>query len=140
MFWIVYALFFAAVVFFALRFGKKRRNSMKYVYRRDLGAFYMENGDLVLNGMPTQYAPVSGLDHVEIDYDIYYNDHHMRYEFTMKLINRDGTETKPAYYKSFKYGNNVLNPAEIAKQLEAQGVRCMLPTGKGSLLRGNIPE
>lgn len=137
MFWIIYGLLFAGVIFFTLRMSKRMREGRKYNYRKDMAPYYFENGDLVLNGFGPQYAPVAGIDHVEFIYEIWELEKSLKYEFSMKIVNKDGSQTKESYFRSYAYGGRVLKPADMAADLEKQGIRCTLPYGKSSALRGN---
>lgn len=136
-FWVIYFLLFGGMVFFVIKQSERLRRQRKYNLRKDQDTFYFEDGDLVLNSLVPQYAPVSQIDHVCFTYDIWSIENRKRYSFNVKIVMRDGTQTKDIVYTSFSHGNHVLRPKEIAAALEAQGIRCELPTGKGSLLRGN---
>ena len=124
-----------AIVFLILHSIRKRGDSRtEYLYRKDQGVYYFDNGNLVVN-IPYPYRPravaVEDIDHVVFVYDILSKDIG-KYTVGVDIVKKDGTTVTGPGVVIRQYVNP-FSPEEAAKDLEAHGIRCELPTGKGSI-------
>lgn len=134
------AVLIAAVVWIMLWHRKKGDVKSEYLYRKDRGVYYFDNGKLVLN-VPYPYRPravaLEEIDHLIFIYDIYSMEMG-KYTVGIDIVKKDGTTvTGPGFVISMPV--NPFDPKEAAQDLEAHGIRCELPSGKGSIL-GNRPK
>lgn len=130
-----------AIVFLVLSSIRKRGDAKaQYLYRKDQGVYYFDNGNLVVN-IAYPYRPravaLDEIDHVVFVYDLYSKDIG-KYTVGLDIVKKDGaTVTGPGVV--IRQYVNPFEPEEAARDLEAHGIRCELPTGKGTIF-GNRPK
>ena len=94
------------VVLFVVKRGKYKNKS-------NAGAFFFENGCLVLNtGIPYP-IPLEDIDHVELSYSL-----------GVKVLKRDGKK-KWVYYKGYKTAK-LATPYDMEAALKERGIRCVM--------------
>ena len=138
MFWVMWAGFFAAVATVGVIFGRRIRNSREYQFRKDAGEYYIEDGKLFLNARfpdAVQAVNLEEIDHVSLDYDLGSHRRGIKYHIQAKIVRKDGSETPTVFYEHSARLRT--DPEAMAAGMTAAGLRCVLPTGEGSLLRGN---
>lgn len=140
MFMIVFGVgFLGAMVFFAVR-TKRKADSWEYRFRKDSGVYYFEEEKLILNASSPQKpigVPVGDIDHIVFTYDIKSMEMG-KYTFGLSIVKKDGTATKSLGFVIASY-INPLDPHDAAKDLEAHGICCELPSGRGTFF-GNRSE
>lgn len=135
MFWIFYLIFFVGIISLMLFGFKKWTKRQKYEFQKDKGPYYFENGMLYLNAAFPQKAeavPVEEIDHIKFTYDIK-SVEIGKYTLGLQIFKKDGTATKNLGFVIAPYVNP-LDPYEAARDLEAHGLRCELPAGRGTWL------
>ncbi len=95
----------------------------KYKNKANAGAFFFEDGKLVLNtGLP--YAvPFGEIDYVELHYNPWELENRLSYNLRIKVVRRSG-QTKNVFYKGFKTAK-LATPADMKAALEEKGIRCV---------------
>ena len=110
----------------------------EYLFRQGAGPIYFEDGKVFLNvsfPQPVQAALVSEIDHVLFDYDLWAWERGTACSVYLTIVKKDGTATKPVSYANSASEHHP--PEHLAHTLEASGIRCVMPEGQGSALRGN---
>lgn len=130
-----------AIIFFIMSSIRKRGDAKaKYFYRKDQGVYYFDSGNLVIN-ITYPYRPravaLEEIDHVVFVYDIFSKDLG-KYTVGIDIVKKDGTTVTGPGVVIRQYVNPFY-PEEAAIDLEAHGIRCQLPAGKGSFF-GNRPK
>lgn len=132
----------ALLAFIMCRYRKKRDNQFKYLYRKDQELYYFENGDFIINVLlpyRPRYAPITEVDHLVFRYDIFSAEKiGGDYTVNIDIVKKDGTTIKGPGVVTKRFGNT-FDPKKAAEDIEAHGIRCELPAGKGSIL-GNRPD
>lgn len=99
----------------------------KYKNRKGAGAFFFENGCLVLNtGIPYP-IPLGEIDYVELDYNAWELERQLSYGLWVKVVRRDG-RAKRVFYKGYKTAK-LATPLDMEAALVEQGVRCVRKDG-----------
>lgn len=140
MFWIVFVIGFLGVMVFLVVHTKRKVNSWEYRFRKDKGVYYFEDENLILNASYPQKpigVPVKDIDHIVFIYDIKSMEMG-KYTLGLSIVKKDGTATKSRGFVIASY-MNPLDPHDAAKDLEERGLRCELPSGRGTFF-GNRSE
>lgn len=140
MFWIVFGVGFLGFMAFLVIRTNRKVNSWEYRFRKDRGVYYFEDEKLILNASSPQKpigVPVEEIDHIVFTYDIK-SVEMGKYTLGLSIVKKDGTATKSLGFVIASY-INPLDPHDAAKDLEAHGIRCELPTGRGTFF-GNRSE
>ena len=117
--WIVarLALLAGVVALFVVKRGKYKNKS-------NAGAFFFENGCLVLNtGIPYP-IPLEDIDHVELSYSPWELEDRLSYSLGVKVLKRDGKK-KWVYYKGYKTAK-LATPYDMEAALNERGIRCVM--------------
>jgi hypothetical protein len=105
------------VVLFVVKRGKYKNKS-------NAGAFFFENGCLVLNtGIPYP-IPLEDIDHVELSYSPWELENRLSYSLGVKVLKRDGKK-KWVYYKGYKTAK-LATPYDMEAALKERGIRCVM--------------
>ena len=115
----VYAIISTIVVFVPLimilaAFGYSRG---RYKNISNAGAFFFEDGCLVLNTGAPYAIPIEKIDHVELRYSARELESRLSYNMTVKVVRRDGS-AKSCVYKGYRTAKQAL-PADMAAAVEA---------------------
>lgn len=140
MFWIVFGVGFLGFMAFLVIRTNRKVNSWEYRFRKDRGAYYFEDEKLILNASSPQKpigVQVEDIDHIVFTYDIK-SVEIGKYTLGLSIVKKDGTATKSLGFVIASY-INPLDPHDAAKDLEAHGIRCELPSGRGTFF-GNRSE
>ena len=99
----------------------------KYKNKANAGAFFFEDGKLVLNtGLP--YAiPFGEIECVELHYNPWELEHRLSYSLRVKVVRKSG-QTKNVFYKGYKTAK-LATPADMKAALEEIGIRCVDAAG-----------
>lgn len=96
----------------------------KYKNKSNAGAFFFENGSLVLNtGIPYP-VPFDSIDHVELSYSPWELEHRLSYSLGVKVFKKDGTK-KRVYYKGYKTAK-LATPLDMEAALREHGIPCVM--------------
>ena len=130
-----------AIVYLILRSIRRRGDAKSaYLYRKDQGVYYFDNGNLVIN-IAYPYRPravaVAEIDHVVFVYDIRSMEMG-KYTVGIDIVKKDGVKVTGPGVVIRRY-INPFDPQEAAEDLRTHGIRCELPTGRGSFF-GNRPD
>lgn len=96
----------------------------QYKNKSNAGAFFFENGNLVLNtGIP---CPISfdNIDHVELSYNPWELKNKLSYSLGVKVFKKDGKK-KWVYYKGYKTAK-LATPFDMEAALQEHGIRCVM--------------
>ena len=100
----------------------------KYKNRSNAGAFFFENGSLVLNtGIPYP-IPFEEIDRVELHYSQRELDRQWSYSLWVRVVRKNG-KTKRVYYKGYRTAKLPL-PADMKAALEERGLRVVMVDGQ----------
>ncbi len=121
-----YAIISTVVVFVPLiiilaAFGYSRG---RYKNISNAGAFFFEDGCLVLNTGAPYAIPIEKIDHVELRYSAGELESRLSYNMTVKVVRRDGS-AKSCFYKGYRTAKLAL-PADMAAAVEAHGLPCVM--------------
>ena len=95
----------------------------KYKNKKNAGAFFFENNQLVLNtGIPYP-IDLENIEYVELKYNPWEVEHKLSYVLIIKVIKKDGKK-KTVFYKGFKTAK-LARPIEMIKALEEKNIRCV---------------
>ena len=133
MFWVIFGIGFLGIMVFLVMRTKGKVNSWEYRFRKDKGVYYFEDGKLILNASYPQKpigVPVEEIDHIVFTYDIKSMEIG-KYTLGLSVVKKDGTATKSIGFVIASY-INPLDPHDAAKDLEAHGFHCELPSGRGT--------
>lgn len=96
----------------------------KYKNKANAGAFFFENGSLVLNtGIPYP-IPFDQIERVELRYNSWELEHKLSYGLTIKVIKKDG-KSKWVMYKGYKTAKLAL-PTDMEAALQEKGINCVM--------------
>ena len=96
----------------------------KYKNRGGAGAFFFENGCLVLNtGLPYP-IPLEDIRLVELDCSAWELEHQLSYSLTVKVTRKNG-KTRRVFYKGYRTAKLAL-PSDMEAALRERGVPCVL--------------
>ena len=96
----------------------------KYKNRSNAGAFFFENGSLVLNtGIPYP-IPFEDIDYVELSYSPWELENRLSYSLGVKAVKKDGKK-KRVYYKGYKTAK-LATPYDMEAALKERGIRCVM--------------
>ena len=96
----------------------------QYKNRSNAGAFFFENGSLVLNtGLPYP-IPFDNIDHVELSYNPWELENRLSYSLGVKVFKKDGTR-KRVYYKGYRTAE-LATPSDMEAALREHGIRCVM--------------
>ena len=111
----------APVIIIGVLFVVKRG---KYKNKSNAGAFFFEDGSLVLNtGIPYP-IPFESIDHVELSYSPWELEHKLSYSLGVKVFKKDGKK-KWVFYKGYKTAK-LATPYDMEAALKAHGIRCVM--------------
>jgi len=95
----------------------------KYKNKAGAGAFFFEDGRLVLNtGIPYP-IPYGEIECVELHYSPRELERRLSYSLSIKVIKKDG-KTKRVFYKGYRTAK-LATPADMKAALEERGIRCV---------------
>ena len=117
--WIVarLALLAGVVALFVVKRGKYKNKS-------NAGAFFFENGCLVLNtGIPCA-IPFENIDRVELSYSSWELENRLSYSLGVKVLKRDGKK-KWVYYKGYKTAK-LATPQDMEAAMREHGIPCVM--------------
>ncbi|MCI9120737.1 MAG: hypothetical protein HFG00_04315 [Oscillibacter sp.] len=96
----------------------------RYKNRSNAGAFFFENGCLVLNcGLPAS-IPLAEIDWVELRYSPWEVEHRLSYGLFVKVVRKNGSARR-VYYKGYQTSKLPL-PADMEAALRERGVSCRI--------------
>ena len=96
----------------------------KYKNRSNAGAFFFENGSLVLNtGIPYP-IPFEEIDCVELHYSARELNSKLSYGLGVKVIRKNGRK-KWVYYKGYRTAK-LATPFDMEAALKERGIRCVM--------------
>ena len=96
----------------------------KYKNRSNAGAFFFENGSLVLNtGIPYP-IPFEEIDCVELHYSARELNSKLSYGLGVKVIRKNGRK-KWVYYKGYRTAK-LATPFDMEAALRERGIRCVM--------------
>ena len=96
----------------------------RYQNKSIAGAFFFENGSLVLNtGIPTP-IPFGNIDHVELSYSPWELKNRLSYSLGITVFKKDGKK-KWVFYKGYKTAK-LATPFDMEAALKEHGVRCVM--------------
>lgn len=96
----------------------------RYKNRANAGAFFFENGSLVLNtGLPYP-VPFEEIDYVELKYSARELESRLSYGLWVKVVKKNGKK-KSVFYKGYRTAKLAL-PSDMAAALEERGIRCVM--------------
>ena len=111
----------APVIIIVVLFVVKRG---KYKNKSNAGAFFFEDGSLVLNtGIPYP-IPFENIDRVELSYSPWELEHRLSYSLGVKVFKKDGKK-KWVFYKGYKTAK-LATPYDMEAALKAHGIRCVM--------------
>ena len=117
--WIVarLALLAGVVALFVVKRGKYKNKS-------NAGAFFFEDGSLVLNtGIPYP-IPFESIDHVELSYSPWELEHKLSYSLGVKVFKKNGKK-KWVFYKGYKTAR-LATPYDMESALKEHGICCVM--------------
>ncbi len=119
MVWITYIGMLPVFAFVAYMFYTRS----KYKNKGNAGAFFFEDGKLVLNtGLP--YAvPFGEIECVELPYNPWELENRLSYNLRVRVVKKSG-QAKNVFYKGFKTAK-LATPADMKAALEEKGIRCV---------------
>lgn len=96
----------------------------KYKNRANAGAFFFENGQLVLNtGIPYP-IPFDEIEHVELHYNSWELEHQLSYSLKIKVF-RKSKKMKWVLYKGYRTAKLAL-PSDMEMALKEKGLCCVM--------------
>lgn len=96
----------------------------QYQNRSNAGAFFFENGSLVLNtGIPYP-IPFEEIDCVELHYSVRELNSKLSYGLGVKVIRKNGRK-KWVYYKGYRTAK-LATPFDMEAALKERGIRCVM--------------
>lgn len=96
----------------------------QYQNKSNAGAFFFENGSLVLNtGIPYP-IPFEDIDYVELSYSPWELENRLSYSLGVKAVRKDGKK-KRVYYKGYKTAK-LATPYDMEAALKERGIRCVM--------------
>ena len=96
----------------------------RYQNKSNAGAFFFENGSLVLNtGIPTP-IPFGNIGHVELSYSPWELKNRLSYSLGITVFKKDGKK-KWVFYKGYKTAK-LATPFDMEAALKEHGVRCVM--------------
>ena len=96
----------------------------QYQNKSNAGAFFFENGCLVLNtGLPYP-IPLEDIRLVELDCSAWELEHQLSYSLTVKVTRKNG-KTRRVFYKGYRTAKLAL-PSDMEAALRERGVPCVL--------------
>lgn len=133
MFWVVFVVGFLGFMAFMVIRTERKVARWDYRFRKDKGVYYFEDGKLILNAAYPQKpigVPLAEIDHIVFTYDIMSMEGG-KYTLGLSIVKKDGTATKSLGFVIVPY-INPFDPQDAAKDLEEHGIRCELPSGRGT--------
>ena len=117
--WIVarLALLAGVVALFVVKRGKYKNKS-------NAGAFFFENGSLVLNTAIPTPIPFENIDRVELSYSSWELENRLSYSLGVKVLKRDGKK-KWVYYKGYKTAK-LATPQDMEAAMREHGIPCVM--------------
>ena len=115
--YVPYILLLGVILYFFIYKRSKFKN------RSWSGAFFFENGCLVLNAIP-----FDEIERVELHYNQWELDHRWSYGLWVWVIKKDG-KTKKVYYKGYRTAKLAL-PSDMKAALEEKGLRVVMVDGQ----------
>ena len=111
----------APVIIIGVLFVVKRG---KYKNKSNAGAFFFEDGSLVLNtGIPYP-IPFENIDRVELSCSPWELEHKLSYSLGVKVFRKDGKK-KQVFYKGYKTAK-LATPSDMEAALKEHGIRCVM--------------
>ena len=105
---------FVVYMFYARSKDKNKANA---------GAFFFEEGKLVLNsGLPNP-IPFDEIDRVELHYNPWELTHQMSFNLRIRVVKTTG-KTKTVFYKGYKTAK-LATPSDMKAALEERGIQCV---------------
>lgn len=96
----------------------------KYKNRSNAGAFFFENGSLVLNtGIPYP-IPFEDIDYVELSYSPWELENRMSYNLGVTVFRKNGKK-KWVYYKGYKTAK-LATPQDMEAAMREHGIPCVM--------------
>ena len=96
----------------------------RYQNKSNAGAFFFENGSLVLNtGLPYP-IPFEEIDCVELHYSARELNSKLSYGLGVKVIRKNGRK-KWVYYKGYRTAK-LATPFDMEAALKERGIRCVM--------------
>ena len=96
----------------------------QYQNKSNAGAFFFENGSLVLNtGLPYP-IPFEEIDCVELHYSVRELNSKLSYGLGVKVIRKNGRK-KWVYYKGYRTAK-LATPFDMEAALKERGIRCVM--------------
>lgn len=96
----------------------------QYQNKSNAGAFFFENGSLVLNtGIPYP-IPFEEIDCVELHYSVRELNSKLSYGLGVKVIRKNGRK-KWVYYKGYRTAK-LATPFDMEAALRERGIRCVM--------------
>lgn len=120
MVWVMYVIVMLPVLAFV---GYMFYTRSKYQNRKNAGAFFFEEGKLVLNSGLPYAVPYEDVECVELHYNSWELEHMLSYNLRVKLIQKSG-KTRTVFYKGYKTAK-LATPADMKAALEEKGIRCV---------------
>lgn len=120
MVWVMYAIVMLPVMGFV---GYMFYTRSKYKNKANAGAFFFEDGKLVLNSGLPYAVPYEDVERVELHYNLWELEHMLSYNLRVKLIQKSG-KTRTVFYKGYKTAK-LATPADMKAALEEKGIRCV---------------
>lgn len=105
------------VVLFVVKRGQYKNKS-------NAGAFFFENGSLVLNTAIPTPIPFENIDRVELSYSSWELENSLSYSLGVAVFKRDGKK-KRVYYKGYKT-SKLATPYDMESALKEQGIPCVM--------------
>lgn len=100
----------------------------KYQNKSGAGAFFFEDGKLVLNTGVPYPIPFEDIEAVELHYNPWELERSLSYSLSIKVLKTDG-KSKRVFYKGYRTAK-LATPADMKAALEAHGIRCVEMTGR----------
>ena len=122
LFYVPYIAALGLIVYF---FVYKRS---RFKNRSGAGAFFFENGCLVLNTGVPDPIPLAEIERVELHYNQWELDHKLSYSLWVYAVRKSG-KTKRVYYKGYRTAKLAL-PSDMKTALEEQGLRVVMDGGQ----------
>ena len=116
--WIPYAALAGVILYF---FVYKRS---KFKNRAGAGAFFFENGCLVLNTGVPYPVPFDEIERVELHYRQWELERRWSYSLWVWVVRKSG-KTKRVYYKGYRTAKLAL-PTDMKAVLEEHGLRVLM--------------
>lgn len=96
----------------------------KYRNKSNAGAFFFENGSLVLNSAIPYPIPFDEIERVELHFNSWELENKLSYGLFVKVIKKDG-KTKKVFYKGYRTARLAL-PSDMKTALEENGICCIM--------------